>query len=70
MSNPTKLNYVVLHDGSFYRVFERLNKNVPFSAYNIEKHLGIGTTFEEALNNSSVPVWMIEEDPIEVIFNV
>ena len=70
MSNPTKLNYVVLHDGSFYRVFERLGKNVPFSAYNTEKHLGIGTTFEEALDNTSIPIWMIEEDPVEVMFNV
>ena len=69
MSNSTKLNYVVLHDGSFYRVFERLGKNVPFGAYNPQKHLGIGTTFEEALDNTSIPIWMIEDDPIEVMFN-
>ena len=31
MSNPQKLNYIVLSDGSFYRVFERLGKNVPFA---------------------------------------
>lgn len=70
MSNPTKLNYVVLYDGSFYRVFERLGKNVPFSAYNTEKHLGIGTTFKKALSITSIPRWMIEDEPIEVVFNV
>ena len=50
MSNPQKLNYIVLSDGSFYRVFERLGKNVPFEAYNPNKHLGIGTSFEDALS--------------------
>ena len=69
MNNPQKLNYVVLHDGTNYFVFERLGKNVPFEAYNREKHLGKGTTFDEALNNTSIPVWMIEDDPVEVIFN-
>ena len=69
MSNPQKLNYIVLSDGIRYFVFERLGKNVPFEAYNREKHLGMGTTFEEALSNTSVPCWMIEEDAIEVVFN-
>ena len=69
MSNPQKLNYIVLHDGNDYFVFERLGKNVPFEAYNREKHLGIGTTFDEAVSNSTVPCWMIEDDPIEVIFH-
>ena len=69
MSNPQKLNYVVLHDGTNYFVFERLGKNVPFEAYNSEKHLGKGTNFDEAVSNSTVPCWMIEDDPVEVIFN-
>ena len=69
MSNPQKLNYVVLSDGIEYFVFERLCKDVPFGAYNKMKHLGKGTTFEDAIANSTVPCWMIEDDPIEVIFN-
>ena len=68
MKTP-KMNYIVLHDGSFYRVFERLGKNVPFEAYNPKKHLGKGTSFEECVNNSSIPKWEIEENPIEVVFN-
>ena len=67
--NRSNLNYIVLHDGEFYRVFERLGKDVPFSAYNPMKHQGIGITMEESLQNSSVPRWMIEDDPIEVVFN-
>ena len=63
------LNYIILHDGEFYRVFERLGKNVPFSAYNPMKHLGIGLSVEEALSNSSVPVYEIEDLPYEVVFN-
>ena len=67
--NRSNLNYIVLHDGEFYRVFERLGKDVPFSAYNPMKYQGIGITMEESLQNSSVPRWMIEDDPIEVVFN-
>ena len=67
--NRSDLNYVVLHDGEYFRVFERLGKKVPFSAYNRNKHIGIGTTVEESLQNSSVPRWMIDEKPIEVVFN-
>ena len=64
-----KQNFIILHDGSFYRVFERLGKNVPFEAYNPHNHLGIGTSVEECLSNSSVPVYQVEELPIEVVFN-
>lgn len=64
-----KLNYVVLFDGSFFRVFERLGKDVPFEAYNPEKHLGKGVTLEKCLENSSVPVWEIEDVPRDVVFN-
>lgn len=63
------LNYIILHDGEYYRVFERLGKDVPFSAYNPHKHLGIGLSVEEALSNSSVPVYEIEDLPYEVVFN-
>ena len=69
MNNPQKLNYIVLSDGIEYFVFERLGKDVPFGAYNKEKHLGKGTSFDDAIANSTVPCWMIEDDPIEVIFN-
>lgn len=63
------LNHVILHDGSFYRVYERLGKNVPYSAYNPAKHLGIGSSVDEAVSNSTVPTWDIELKPIEVVFN-
>ena len=63
------LNYVILHDGEFYRVFERMGKQVPFGAYNPSKHQGIGITVEECLENTSVNLWDIETSPIEVIFN-
>ena len=63
------LNYIILHDGSFYRIMERLGKDVPFSAYNPNRHLGIGTSVDEALRNSSVPIYQIEHHPIEVMFN-
>ena len=65
-----KQNYVILHDKDTYYIFERLGKQVPFEAYNIEKHLGKGASVEEALSNSSVPVHQIEEKPVEVMFNV
>lgn len=64
-----KLNFIILHDGTFYRVMERLGKDVPFSAYNPKRHLGKGLSVEEALSNSSVPSYMVEHNPIEVMFN-
>ena len=64
-----KLNYIILHDGNSYRVFERLGKQVPFGAYNPNNHLGIGETVEDALNDSSIPIYMIEQKPYEVMFN-
>lgn len=63
------LNYIVLFDGNFFRVFERLGKDVPFEAYNPMKHLGKGLTFNEAISNSSVPVWEIEDYARDVVFN-
>lgn len=63
------LNYIILHDGEFYRIFERLGKDVPFSAYNPHKHLGIGISVEEALSKSPVPIYEIEDLPYEVVFN-
>lgn len=63
------LNYIVLFDGSYFRVFERLGKNVPFEAYNSDKHLGMGVTFDEAIRNCSVPVWEIEDYARDVVFN-
>lgn len=63
------LNYVVLFDGNVFRVFERLGKDVPFEAYNPEKSLGEGLTFQECLDNTSIPVWEIEDFSREVVFN-
>lgn len=67
--NRSNLNYVVLHNGESYMVFERLGKDVPFEAYNKDKHQGIGNTFDEAIANSSIPRWEIEDKAIEVVFN-
>lgn len=69
MNKKSHLNHIILHDGSFYRVFERMGKQVPFEAYNPKHHLGIGTSVEEAMSNTSVPAWDIELKPIEVVFN-
>lgn len=65
----THLNYIVLFDGNMFRVFERLGKQTPLEAYNPQKHLGEGATFEEAIANSSVPRWQIEDHVRDVVFN-
>lgn len=62
-------NHIILHDGEFYRVFERLGKQVPFEAYNPHHHLGIGISVDECLSNTDVNLWDIETKPIEVRFN-
>lgn len=67
--SDSKRNYIVLHDGNTYRVFERLSKDIPFGAYNPEKHLGIGLSFNEAISNCDVPKWQIEDTAYEVVFN-
>lgn len=64
--SSSKLNYIVVYDGSVYRVYERLGKDVPLSAYNPSKHLGLGTTFDEAIENADIPRWMIETRTYEV----
>ena len=63
------LNHIILHDGEFYRIFERMGKNVPYEAYNPSRHLGIGITVDECLSNTTVNLWDIEMKPVEVIFN-
>ena len=63
------LNHIILDDGTFYRVFERLGKTVPLEAYNPRRHLGKGLSVEEAVENSDVPVWDIEMTPYKVSFN-
>ena len=63
------LNHVILHDGEYYRVFERMGKQVPFEAYNPSHHKGIGLSVDECLSNTDVNLWDIEMKPIEVIFN-
>lgn len=62
-------NHVILHDGEFYRIFERMGKKVPYEAYNPNHHLGIGITVEECLSNTTVNKWDIDSHPVEVIFN-
>lgn len=69
MSKKEHLNHFILHDGSCYRVFEKMGKKVPYEAYNPNRHLGIGDSPEEAIRNSSVPSWDIDIKPVEVIFN-
>ena len=64
-----KHNHVILSDGEFYRVFERLGKDVPFEAYNTNHHLGIGVSVDECLENTTVPLWDLEKKPYEVVFN-
>ena len=63
------LNHIILSDGEYYRVFERLGKNVPFEAYNPENHQGIGSSVEECLQKTQIPLWDIEKTPYEVVFN-
>ena len=64
-----KHNYIILHDGNKYFVFERMGKGILLDAYNPEKSLGVGDTPEEAIISSRIPRWQIEEKPYEVIFN-
>lgn len=64
-----KHNHIILFDGSFFRIFERLGKKVPYEAYNPANHLGLGVTVDECLKNSQVPIWDIEKNPRDVVFN-
>ena len=63
------LNYLILSDGVLLYLFERLSKKVPFEAYNRSRSLCTGESVEEILDNSPVPVFMIEKHPVEVLFN-
>ena len=63
------LNYIVLHDKDTFYVFERMGKQVPFEAYNPDSALGVGATYDEAVADSTVPTYMIEEKAYEVMFN-
>ena len=49
MNNNKHLNYIILHDGSEYSLFERLGKNVPFDAYNKESALVVSDSVDEIL---------------------
>lgn len=62
------LNYVILSDGVMYYLFERLGKDVPFSAYTRSRALSIGESVDEILENSPIAKYEIEETPYEVIF--
>ena len=57
--NRQHLNHVCLFDGK-WRVYERMGKQIPFGLYPHHRHLGEGETPEEAMRNSSVPMWDIE----------
>ena len=45
------LNYIILHDGSIYHLFERLGKDVPLDAYNPENSIFSSENLEEVLEN-------------------
>jgi len=62
-------NHIILHDGEFYYVFERLGKFVPFEAYNVAHHKGKGSSLDEVLENTSVPIYDIHLKAYEVVFN-
>lgn len=44
------LNYIILHDGKMYHLFERM-RDVPFEAYNPEKSIFSSENLEEVLEN-------------------
>lgn len=44
------LNYIILHDGKMYHLFERM-RGVPFEAYNPEKSIYSSENLEEVLEN-------------------
>ena len=62
------LNYIILSDGVYFYLFERLGKKTPFSAYNRRSALVTGESVEDILRDSPVPVYEIEKNPYEVIF--
>lgn len=45
------LNYIILHDGKNYHLFERLGKDIPFEAYNTEKAIVSSDSLDEILKN-------------------
>ena len=47
------LNYIVLHDGEQYYLFERLGKNVPFEAYNPNKAIKNSKKLESLFTKNS-----------------
>lgn len=63
------LNYIILSDGRMNYLFERLGKKTPFGAYNKDHALCSGSTIEQVLENSPIPIWQVEKEPYEVIFN-
>lgn len=85
MSKKHHLNFIILHDGENYHLFERLGKKVPYEAYNPSKSLKSRKSVLEILENSEVDFpenfttknpenfrvnsFEIEHDPIEVMFN-
>lgn len=69
MNRRVKQDYIVLSNGTDYRVFKRQGKDVPFEAYNEMKHLGIGSSPMEAINNSDIPMHLVEKKPYEVVYN-
>lgn len=58
--NKSHLNYVAIYRGDLWYVFERMGKDIPYSLYPLNRHLGKGESSDEAIRNSSVPSWNIE----------
>ena len=58
------LNYIILHDGTMYHLFERM-RGVPFEAYNPEKSIFSSENLQEVLENRR----KVLENPREVLAN-
>lgn len=58
--NKSHLNYVAINRGDLWYIFERMGKDIPYSLYPLNRHLGKGVSSDKAIRNSSVPSWNIE----------
>ena len=80
MSKTYHSNYIILSSNGVYYLFEKLNKNIPFEAYNTVSAIVSSDSidglyseiqqYNQNTNNNSIPLYQIEETPYEVIFNV
>lgn len=59
------LNYVILHDGKMYHLFERLGKDVPFDAYNPSKAIFSSETVGAIFNFAKTGIKKPENSEID-----